>query len=52
MASDERAYRFSVEQYRQVYQRICADKFAGDRAAFMQQFEADVFSFNDLEQAA
>lgn len=52
LASDERAYRFSVQQYRAVYQRLCADRFGGDRQAFMRQLEADLFSFDDMEDVA
>lgn len=50
LASDERAYRFAVQQYRAVMQRRCADRFNGDRRAFMQQLEADLFGFEDLVQ--
>lgn len=52
MASDERAYAFAVAQYRAVMQRLCADKFDGDRRAFMAKLEADLFSYGEAEQAA
>ena len=50
-ASDERAYRFMVAQYRNLMMRRCKDKFAGDREAFARQLAAD-FLDEDHDTAA
>ena len=50
-ASDERAYRFMVAQYRNLMMRRCKEKFAGDREAFARQLAAD-FLDEDHDTAA
>jgi hypothetical protein len=52
LASDERAYRFAIAQYRAVLWRRLRDVFDGDRAAFMRSLEEDIFTFDEAESAA
>lgn len=52
MASDERAYRFMVAQYRNLMQRRLEAKFDGDRDAMARQLVSDFLGHIDDVEAA